>query len=245
MDETLRQLLESGKEHYAKRDFATARVCLEQVTERHENFADVFNMLGVIYHDLGLFSKAQSALETAIKLNPLYTEAALNLAVLYNDLGKYGEARDTYGRALAYCKAERGAHDPFVAGKIANMHADIGDAYRAAGQIEPAIVEYEKAVTLRPGFADLRAKLATALIDNRQYTLAAQELERALRDRPAYLGARVQLGTCYYTMGRLDEAVRQWTQVLQQEPANSAATMYLRLVHTARHPASAGVAEHA
>ena len=138
MDDTLRQLLTLGKEFYLKRDFPNARAYLEQVVERAQSFADVYNMLGVIYHDAGQFTKAQGAFEHAMSLNPAYTEAALNLAVLYNDLGKYQEAKETYSRALEYTRADPEELDPFVAGKIANMHADVGDAYRSAGRLNSA-----------------------------------------------------------------------------------------------------------
>jgi tetratricopeptide (TPR) repeat protein len=234
MDENLKNLLTLAKGHYAHHDFVQARACLEQITEQHQGFADVYNMLGVVYHDGGLFTKAQSALERALQLNPKYTEAGLNLAVLYNDLGRYSEARSTYGQALALCREEKQGFDPFVAGKIANMHAEVADAYRQAGRLQQAIGEYQKALELRPTFADIRTHLATALMENRQHTLAAQELQRALLDRPEYLTARLQLGVCFYSMGKLEEAMQQWTQVTQQDPNNASAAMYTRMVHADR-----------
>ena len=69
---------------------------------------------------------------TALRLNPAYTEAALNLVVACNDLGKYGEARTIYEQAMAACRRRREV-DPFVKGKIANMHAELGATYRAVG----------------------------------------------------------------------------------------------------------------
>src|SRR5512142_2266188 len=143
MDESLRQLLTLGKEYYGKRDFAASRPLLEQVVQKSQSFADVFNMLGVIYHDAGQFSQAEQALEKALAINPAYTEAALNLAVLFNDVGKYKEAGEIYARALENARRAPGELDPFVAGKIANMHADLGDAYSTAGRLQEAIAEYK------------------------------------------------------------------------------------------------------
>ena len=219
MDETLRQLLTLGKEYYVKRDFPNARAYLEQVIERSQSFADVYNMLGVVYHDAGQFSKAQGALEHALALNPAYTEAALNLAVLYNDLGRYDEAKETYGRALERTRREPGDLDPYVAGKIANMHADIGDAYKSAAKIEESISEYRKAVALRPSFGDIRAKLAAALREVGETEEAIAQLQQALSDRPNFTPARLQLGMCYYTTNRIEEALREWSMVLNQDPA--------------------------
>ncbi|RYF09426.1 MAG: tetratricopeptide repeat protein [Deltaproteobacteria bacterium] len=131
-----RSLFEQAQKLYDAQDYAQARTLLEQICAAPPGYADAYHMLGVVLHDAGLFSKAQAAFERALQINPRYTEAALGLSVLYNDLGKYAEARDTYSQALAYCRAEQHGHDPFVIGKLANMHADLATAYRNAGMLE-------------------------------------------------------------------------------------------------------------
>ncbi len=129
MDEDLRRLLTIGREHYTAHDWDAAEKALTQVLGQHRGFADVFNMLGVIWHGQGKLVEAQGAFEEALRLNPSYTEAALNLAVTYNDLGKYAEARDVYGKAIQRTRSAPRSLDPFVKGKLANMHADLGAAY--------------------------------------------------------------------------------------------------------------------
>ena len=89
MDEQTKDFLKLGRDAYRKKEYSRADDYLTRVAEQHDDFADVFNMLGVIYHDRGLFSKAQQNFERALAINPRYTEAALNLAVTYNDLGRY------------------------------------------------------------------------------------------------------------------------------------------------------------
>ena len=81
MDEDLKHLLTLGKSHYHRGEYGRAERYLAQVVEQNQSFADVYNMLGVIYHDQGQFAKARRAFEGALRLNPSYTEAALNLAV--------------------------------------------------------------------------------------------------------------------------------------------------------------------
>ena len=127
--------------------------------------------------------------------------------MLYNDLGKYAEAKETYSKALHRTRSEPGELDPFVAGKIANMHADVADAYRSAGRMADAINEYSRALELRPAFGDIRTKLASAKRDVGELDEAAREFQRALEDRPNFLQARIQLGVCYYTMGRIDSMI--------------------------------------
>src|SRR5881398_3356050 len=125
MDEALKQLLTLGRGYFEKKQYSQSEKYLTQVVEQNQSFADVYNMLGVIYHDQTHFARAQRAFEAALRINPSYTEAALNLAVIYNDMGKYKEAKEVYQGALTRQRQAPGQIDPFVQGKIANMYADI------------------------------------------------------------------------------------------------------------------------
>ena len=127
-----------------------------------DKFADVHDMLGVIAHNAGRYVDAER-LERALALNPNYTEAALNLAVTYNDRGKFAKAREIYKRIKGRPTGDTAALDPFARGKIANMHAELAQAYIDANMPREAIGEYEKAVRLCPDFADLHTKLGTLL----------------------------------------------------------------------------------
>ena len=92
-------------------------------------FADVYDMLGVIYHQKGRLLEAEAMFEEAMRLNPNYTEAALNLAVTYNDQGKYEDARAVYDRILSGKDEAPRKVDRLFKGKIANMHAEVGHAF--------------------------------------------------------------------------------------------------------------------
>src|SRR5262249_36525012 len=128
MEERTKQLLTLGREYYEKREFDQAEHYLKQVIEKDKGFADVYNMLGVIHHDRGQFEEAEIAFKQALALNPGYTEAALNLAVTCNDLGHYDDAKRIYKEALTRAEKAPGHLDPFVRGKIANIHGELAQA---------------------------------------------------------------------------------------------------------------------
>src|ERR1700678_1959117 len=133
MDEHTKQLLLLGREHYQKREFEKAEPPLRLVLEKNDRLADVHDMLGVICHSRGNFAQAEHHFERALAINPAYTEAALNLAVTYNDRGKYEAARQAYARIKVARGGPLGGLDPFARGKIANMHAEVGQAYADSG----------------------------------------------------------------------------------------------------------------
>jgi len=232
MDETLKHLLALGRSHYQRKEYARAQRYLSQVVEKTQSFADVYNMLGVIFHDQGEFAKARRSFEAALRLNPGYTEAALNLAVIYNDMGKYQEAKEVYTEALSRSNSETGVMDPFVQGKIANMYSDIGDVFASSGLWKEAIAEYRHALELCPTFVDIRMKLASALRDEGEKAEAVVELQRVVEQKPDYLAGRIALGVGLYAAERTADAIDCWESVLDANPGNSTAEMYLSLVRS-------------
>lgn len=234
MNERVKQLLVLGREHYAKREFEKAEQMLRMVLEEEDRYADVHDMLGVIAHSRGNFLVAERHFERALEINPAYTEAALNLAVTYNDRGKYEKAREIYGRIKVGPAGTTQGLDPFARGKIANMHADLGQAYQDAGLVREAIGEYEKAVHLCPHFADLQTKLGSLLRDINDLPGARARYEAALQAKPNYVPARLQLGVILLASDDSSGAEEHWTHVVSIEPDNSQAKMYLRMLERAR-----------
>ena len=232
MDERLKQLLNQGRDLYENREFDKAEKVLNQVLRENRGFADVHNMLGVINHDMGRFTQARDCFEEALKINPNYTEAALNLSVTYNELGQYKAAKEVYGRTMAHSRSQPRSLDPFAKGKLANMHADLGDAYHGIGFFAEALREYHNALALCSTFVDIRTKLANTHRDMGNVDDAIREYQEVINTNPHYLAARLQLGVTLFSAKRKEEAVKTWREVLEQDPDNKNAQMYLKMVDT-------------
>jgi len=230
MDEKLREALGLGRDLYRQRDFARAEPYLAQVTAAQLPYADVYNMLGVIHHDAGQFSKAHACFQEALRINPAYTEASLNLAVTYNDMGRYAEARDLYLGALTTSTRPGAKLDSFVMGKLANMYADIAEVYVAAGAWDEAIAEFRRALALRPTFVDLRVRLAQALRDAQRLDEALRELRAVLAQSPDYLPARLSLGLTLFSKGDHAASLHVFEAVLQKEPEHHRARVFRDMI---------------
>ena len=240
----VRELVALGKDHYQRGEYAAAAGIFEQVVARGAAYADVHHLLGLIYHQMGEFESALHSLERAVEINPGYVEAVLNLAILCNDVGQYERAQQLYAQATEGARAgpkdSLGDEplDSFSRGKISNLHAQVGDGYMSCRRPLDAAVEYRRALTLCPTFADLRLKLATALRDAGQRDAALGELRRAVHDAPNLLAARVALGIAYASTGKMDEALAQWQEILRRDPEHRTAQIYLKLSEKeARGPA--------
>ena len=230
MLENDQQLFEEGKRAFEKRDYEKAEKCFNALLKIHKNFADVWNMLGVIYHSSGDFTQSIKSFQKALKINPHYTEALLNLAVLYNDLGKYKKAAELYQRVQADRSGNKKEKmDPFIKNKLANQHASLGDIYQGIGLYTEAIAEYEKALQLRPQFLDIKLKLAVCLREEGNYPASIKKLSEVAKANPKFTQARVQLGVTAYASGDKKKALLAWKEVLKVNPKDESAKMYLRL----------------
>ena len=221
-----------GKRSFDERKYDTALQYLEKVAAEKSQFADVYNMLGFIYYSNSRFEDAIGAFKKAIEINPSYTEASLNLSVVYNELGQFERSSEVYSLAREARKDAQTYLDPYVKGKLANMHSGLGSIYKDLGFYNEAADEFRKALALRPEFADIRTNLGIVLRDMKDYDGALRELEDAVRQHPDYAPSRVQLGLTCYAMGQHERAKTEWLKVLRANPEDKVAQMYMNLLLT-------------
>lgn len=227
--QSIQEWVEAGKQSFENKDYGNAERYFRKVLKTNNNFADLHNMLGVIYHVDGRFEEAIKHFQQALKINPHYTEALLNLAVLYNDLGRYPDAKKLYGQLHKKQDGKQKDIEPVLKGKLSNMHATVGDTYRTLGLYQHAATEYEKALALNPDYKDIRTKLGVALREEGKLPDSLKELKRVVKESPNFILAHLQLGITYYSMSKPTDAKKEWEAVLEQDPKNESAKIYLRL----------------
>ncbi len=232
MSRNWQELYEIGKRAFDENNFEEAKESLSELLKEKGNFADVYNMMGFIFHDNGRTDEAIEMFKKALVINPAYTDAALNLAVAYNEKGDYEMAWHVYTSAKE--KVKEGDHapylDPYVKGKLANMHAEIATIYKDLGLYIDAAEEYKKALKLRPQYVDIKTDLGIAYRGMRDYSKAISELEETIKLNPGCSPARVQLGLTYYLMDKKEQAKAQWLKVLHDNPNDKKVHVYLNLL---------------
>lgn len=236
-----------GRQSFERGDVDDALHRLGRLVETRNGFADVHYMLGLLYERRGDLAAAGRCLERAIEINPDYAEAVLALSSVYEQRNEYELARALTGslRVVGPAAQDENSHplrvgslsarperalDPTTQGKLANLQAAVGDAYREAGELRDAIDAYRRALDRCPHFHDIRHRLGVALREAGLPAQAATELRRVLRAAPDHLASAVQLGVTYYGMGRVDDAIQQWTSALASDAGRADARLYLRLV---------------
>ncbi len=251
MEQPVRQTRPIRMTSGEREEFLRGRSCLERgeleaamesftrLLATHDGYADVHYMVGLIHDRLGDLEAAGVSFQTAVGLNPSYAEALLALATVCERQGNFDRSRELAERASLVSRGAPGALDATTRGKLANLQAELGDAFREAGELREAIEAYRKALDRCPEFHDIRFRLGVALREAGLPDRAMRELARVLRANPEYLDAQVQLGLTYYSLGRSSDALDQWRAVLVRDPSRDDARMYGRLVEAGR-PLGAG-----
>jgi tetratricopeptide (TPR) repeat protein len=218
-----------AKNYLKTKDFDKAEGILLKILKQHK-LADAYNMLGLMYADQGKFNFAEVAFKNALKINPNYMEAALNLSVVYNNLGLGKKSKEIYQKLKAYGAKSRGAMDPMLLAKLANMHAEIGDLYHSVGEYKLAIDQYEQAVDLCPKFIDIQTKLATSYRESGKKDKAHKIFSKSKKLANRYAPYWIALGVTYYSQNKRKDARKAWDKALRLEPSNKIVQAYSKLI---------------
>ena len=219
-----------GRQRFEAGDDRGALETFTLLLESCPRFADVHYMVGLVHERGGDLEAASTSLERALEINPSYAEAVAALVSVYERRGLFERSRELAAQLSPSAGSDAGNLDATTRGKLANLHAVLGDAYREAGELREAIEAYRKALDRCPGFHDIRHRLGIALREAGLPNHAIGEFKRVLRTHSAYLESAVQLGLTYYTLGRTPQALAEWESVLEQDPSRDDARMYLRMV---------------
>lgn len=217
-------------ERFAVRDYHGAALALFELTRSGAAYADAYNLLGLTLATLDRSQEALAALDEALRLNPRYIEAHLNRGIILNQLGRTEEAAESMERAASLGAPDATGFPAVVANRLANAHSGLGDLYRAAGALDEALVQYRRALELRPRFVDIRLVLGRTLIDAGRYMEAARELDAALDVRPGWLEAMLLRGLAAYLQGDFDSARGVWDDAAARHPNEPRLDIYRNML---------------
>ena len=230
MDDELKRLLEQGRAAFAQKDYQRALTLFSEVIKLSGSFADVHNMLGMIFHRQGNYPAARNAFKRSLEINPDFAEPAMNLMVTLNDMGVPQEERRQEFDRLGVAVPQRGALDDFLKSKLANMYYDIGRIWDSVDKYDQAVDEYKRALKLKPEYHDIRLALAGAYRKMDQVRDAIAECHAILTRKASYVAARNLLGLCFHIQGEEDKAIAEWGKVITEDPDNRLAKVYLASV---------------
>lgn len=98
-------------------------------------------------------------------------------------------------------------------------HNNLGRALYLQGRLREAAEHLERAVAIKPRFAEAHNNIGAVLLQEGKLDAAMAELERALAIDPAYAEAHDNLGLVRFRQGRLDEAAEHFDKAVALAPS--------------------------
>lgn len=230
MDISPHRLLERAKERFALGDYFGSIHLLEDLIESGRAFADAHQLLGLSYHMVGRSETALESFSRALGLNPRYVEAHIHRGIVLSDLGRTEEAEQAFKAAREWGGADRGGVPAHHAAKLANLHAELGEAYVEAGALTQAIEQYQAALHLGPDYHDLRYRLARLLLEAGRSLESREELQRVVQARPDSTDVRLFHGLACYVSGDAATAKAVWEELARRDSEDVRAQAYLAML---------------
>jgi len=109
-------------------------------------------------------------------------------------------------------------------------HAKLADELWDRGQRDEAIGQYQMALEISPGVAEIHNNLGSALFQTGQVDAAIEQFHRTLEIRPSYVYTYYNLGEALLKKGKRNEARAEFEEALRLQPDFAAAQSALAKV---------------
>ena len=150
--------------------------------------------------------EAENILRQILKVNPAQAEALHQLGLLLFATGRRREAMDPLVQATR------------SAGTNPMYHANLCEIARQNGDFETAVAAGQKAVALRPNYAEAWNNLGVAWFDRRDFRKAVDCYRTALKHRADYVQAASNLANALHQLGEDEEALSHYDRALRLDP---------------------------
>ena len=193
---------------YSAGRYADGEVYAARGLERYPKDFDLLNVRGVLLRRAHRQAEAVPLLEQAVKLNPKSPAALQNLGNVLLDLNEPARAEGVFAKLA---RAEP---------RNSENHRLLGRCLSKQGKIEPALLRFRQAVSLKRDNLDAWLDLIGTLTDEHRTTEAEEALDKAISLNP---GEQRLLEGKVLVMRRSGQARRAETFIRELLPANQGA----------------------
>ena len=192
---------------------------IQQLTEAvrlQPDSAEAYQALGMALARFVETKAARDAFEKAIELNPKLADAHVHLSLILAQSGDWDLARKHLDRAIEL------QHNTQAAARAYYLRAGI---HGEQNELEAALADLERAVQLRPDFAEAWSDLGVVRRNLLDDAGALNAFERAVRIDPKNGKTQFRLGSEYLHSGKPRLAIERLRDALRLDP-DDRATLY-------------------
>lgn len=192
---------------YSKHNYSKAIDLLLSIeTREKKEYAGVYLFRGIVFKDLKDFQNALKNMNTAIKINPVYSHAYNIRGIIWGDLDSLAKAHKDYDKAI-------------------NLNPQFIEAYNNRGnllaqlkQFDNALLDFNKAIELNPYYALAYMNKGKLFHIQKKEDQALIEYTKSTTLDPNSFLAYNNRGTLFYDMGEWAKALRDYDHTISLNP---------------------------
>ncbi len=216
--------------------FDEAAQLFQLALQRDAMYLDAYLGLGNTYAQKGEYLVAESYYNKVLSYDPGSASAYLAFGGMSEKMGDYRKASSFYRKVLALESGNVTAQQRIaaIAEEQFSQYYEQGKAYKDAGNIEQALVEFQKAHSLNADDVDFTIEIGELFLAQKDYMMAEGYFQDVLSKNPNYLPAMLAMGKAKLAQQQYEQAIDTFKQALAIEPGNQDATEWLRKAQTNR-----------
>lgn len=195
-----------GLSYYKQGQYARAIEEFEQIVEASPDYESGHRILGDAYLKLREYDKAVSAFEKAIRLKEDNWVSHYGLALAYYNAGRYRQA------VAALNEGERHARTPQ---ENYQKHHVRGSAYYNLSDFDRAIIDLQRAISMRRGDPGVALQLGIAYYHRKEFDQAETYLKQAAASQDQSAEAQEFLSRLQYLKGTQALEARDYRQAVR------------------------------
>lgn len=200
----------AGKANLALKNFDIAETRIEDAIRLFPDFATAHETYGDLMLVQGMLSKAHTAFETAMRLDPMRVSIheKIDRAKGLGRGGPAGSATSVSPERMPFDAQIQRARD-----------------FESSGDLRSAEMIYREILTKQPDHIDAARLLAGIAAKNKRYRDAEVFLKMVVKKAPDYTRAWVELTNVQHELDKIDDAVSSARQVLRLAPDHAESHM--------------------
>ena len=175
------------------------------LTEQFPDNGFAFDLLGAARLQQKKYQEAFESLYRAQNLLPNNAHTLANYGYVLMEIGRNADAVDVLQKSIS------------IEPTLVVAHNNLGNALRALGDLDAAIVSYKESIRLQPN-PDAHSNLGISLREKKCFDEAIIELQEALRLKPDWVRVYANIADAYRQSGRLTEALDWCRRGLALDP---------------------------